>query len=66
MDRLLDELVVLVERERDWIGNQRFSGDKFQAKSLSQLKRVQGITRRHGWEFRQDLGAHNGLRREQS
>ena len=52
---------VLIERERDWIGDEGLGGDKFQAKPLPELKGVQGLPRGHRREFRQRLRIH-GLR----
>ena len=44
---------VLIERQRDGIDHQRFGGNEFETKSLSELKSVHRILRSHRWEFRE-------------
>ena len=44
---------VLIERQRDGIDHQRFGGNEFETKSLSELKSVHHIPRSYRWEFRE-------------
>jgi hypothetical protein len=47
-----EEPPVRVECKRDWIGDKRFRGNKFEVKALPELKGVQGIPPSHRWESR--------------
>src|SRR6185503_15960218 len=44
---------VLIERQRDGIDHQRFGGNEFETKSLSELKSLHRIPRSHRGELRQ-------------
>ena len=56
-----EEPPVLVERDRDRVGHQRLGCNQLEAKSLSQLKSIQCIPRRHRWESGQFLRIGNPL-----